>query len=364
MSGTAELQEDEALFRPPWETDADADIASPSPRRTPKIAREPDYVHPLLTPLARAQDAITRLETRTEMVSAAVAEGLLARLSYREAAGWLGYAHVWIHPHDLALRDRGLTGSYGAAFRAGRLDREIPATTAREGELEASPSDIFIDQALRLARLWRRLAEMRTWRPLTNAAAVQETLQSLGCRGALAGQEIADWLAIVGAFTGPRLIRCGRAGRDWMSRSTVDPRNPDGVLLAACLWRDRTPRPLPLPFWSAPAPRHYRRDLHVGLEWMADFLACVEAAANVGLAELARLQKAEAKAHTLGRTARSHLPTAADAVLRAPIVTARDLAKSLGVTKQAALALLRQLMEAGIIREATGRGSWRAYVLV
>ena len=269
MSGDPE-EDDENCFRPVWETDDEAELEPPSPARARQFV-EPDYHHPLLDRVARAQDAVTSLETRVETASAAVAEGLLARLSYREAAGWLGYAHVWIYPHDLALRDRSVTGSYGAAFRAGRLDREIPATAAREGVLDASPSDIFIDQALRLARLWRRLAELRTWRPLTDAATVEEILQSLGCRGALDEFEIADWLAISGSFTGPRLIRCGRAARDWMSRSTVEPRNPDGVFLAACVWRHGHFRPLPLPFWSAPEPHHYRRDLHIGIAWMADF---------------------------------------------------------------------------------------------
>jgi DNA-binding Lrp family transcriptional regulator len=46
-----------------------------------------------------------------------------------------------------------------------------------------------------------------------------------------------------------------------------------------------------------------------------------------------------------------------------PILTAGNLAKSLRVTPQAALALLRQLAEAGIIQEATGRASWRAFTI-
>jgi hypothetical protein len=192
---------------------------------------------------------------------------------------------------------------------------------------------------------------------------VRETLQSLGCRGALVEPEISDWLAIADAFTGPRLIRCGRAARDWMSRPSVEPRNPDGVFLAACLWRDKIPRPLALPFWSAPEARHYRRELHIGLDWMADFLGCVEAAAKIGLDELARLQRAEEKMCSLGRTARSRLPAAADAVLRAPIVTARDLAQTIGISTQAALALLRLLADAEIIQEATGRTAWRAFSL-
>ena len=73
---------------------------------------------------------------------------------------------------------------------------------------------------------------------------------------------------------------------------------------------------------------------------MAGFLDCVAAAAKVGLDELARLRQAEDKSRLLGRTARSRLHDAAAAVLRVPIVTARDLAKELDVTPQAALGLL------------------------
>jgi DNA-binding MarR family transcriptional regulator len=96
---------------------------------------------------------------------------------------------------------------------------------------------------------------------------------------------------------------------------------------------------------------------------MTGFLDCVAAAAKVGLDELARLRQAEDKSRLLGGTARSRLHDAANAVLRAPIITARDLAKELGVTPQAALGLLRHLTEAGIVREATGRASWRAFIL-
>jgi predicted transcriptional regulator len=56
------------------------------------------------------------------------------------------------------------------------------------------------------------------------------------------------------------------------------------------------------------------------------------------------------------------LPEAIEAVIRAPIITARSLAKRLSVTHQAALGLLKQLVEADIIKEATGRSAWRAFV--
>ena len=40
-----------------------------------------------------------------------------------------------------------------------------------------------------------------------------------------------------------------------------------------------------------------------------------------------------------------------------------DLAATLGVSPQAALSLLRQLTEVGLVREATNQKSWRAFVL-
>ena len=164
MPGDPE-KEDEDWFQPPWETETEADLEPPGSSRARAAAAEPDYRHPLLVPLAQAQDAVTRLEARAEGASAPVAEGLRARMAYREATGWLSYAHVSIHPHDLALRDRGLTGSYGAAFLSGRLEAQIPSTASREFGFESAPSDIVVGQALRMAQLWRRLAELRTWRP-------------------------------------------------------------------------------------------------------------------------------------------------------------------------------------------------------
>jgi HTH DNA binding domain len=360
MPGDPE-ETDDGWFRPPWEIDEDADLEPPGRPLPRNPATEPDYRHPLLLPLARALDALTRLEVRAEAASPPAAEGLRARMSYREASGWLAHAHVWIHPHDLALRDRGVTGSYGAAFRAGRLEGEIPATAGEGSFFESSPSDIVVDQALRLARLWRRLAELSTWRPLADTAAVQQTLEFLGSRGALADAEIDNWMATLSQEGGPLLIRAGRAARDWMNRPGVRSRGPEGVFFAACLWRGKSPsQPIALPFWSAPALRHDRRELHIGLEWMADFLDCVASAAKIGLEELERLRRAEEKSRLLRRTARSHLDAAAAAVLRAPIVTARNLAADLDVSPQAALGLLRQ---PGIVREATGRSSWRAFTL-
>src|SRR4051812_22155991 len=89
MPGDPE-EEDDYWFRPVWETE-DA-LEPPGTLRACKTAPAPDLHHPLLEPLARAQEVVARLETGVALASPMMAEGLRAKLSYREAAGWLGYA--------------------------------------------------------------------------------------------------------------------------------------------------------------------------------------------------------------------------------------------------------------------------------
>jgi hypothetical protein len=368
---TGDPEEDAGFWlRPVWETEDEADLEPPGPPRARKKPPPPDYDHPLLSPLARAQGAVARLEAKTEGASPAVAEGLRAWMSYLEAAGWLRHAYFWISASDLALRDRGVTTSYGAAVHEGRLETVLPATVAQQSDLtKIAPGgaiglDLTANRALSLARLWRRLAELRSWRPLTDIETVQKTLKSLGT-GGVEEAIIEDWLGgVYMRERGPDLIRAGRAALDWTNQPGVRDRSPDGFFLGACLWHEKNRgAPIPLPFWSAPELHHHRLGIKVGYDWMVEFLECVTAASMIGLRELARLQEAEKKGRAIGSTRRSRLPDAVDTELRSHIVTAASLARQLDVTPQAAWALLRQLEAGGMVREATGRASWRAYVL-
>ena len=194
----------------------------------------------------------------------------------------------------------------------------LPATVAQEPGLELAPSvvvrlDIEVNQALGLARLWRRLGELRSWRPLADPATLREALKSLG--SVPEDADIVDWLAAVRmAVGGPELIRAGRAALDWTLYPGME-QSPASFFLAACLWREKGVRaPIALPFWAAPERHHHRLALQVGLKWMAEFLECVTAAAIVGLRELERLREIEQKGGLLGPTARSRLPDALDAV--------------------------------------------------
>jgi hypothetical protein len=182
--------------------------------------------------------------------------------------------------------------------------------TAAGSAPEVVPSDRMGGTALRLVRLWRRLTEHRTWRPVADVAAVRGTLDSLGWPVTADDAAVDDWLAAMRRRDqGPALIRAGRGARNWINRQGhTDPLATDGLFLAACLWRESgLGRDIALPFWSAPAQLHHRLALQVGTEWLVGFLACITAGARIARDELAGLQRAKMARTSLARTARSQL---------------------------------------------------------
>jgi hypothetical protein len=60
---------------------------------------------------------------------------------------------------------------------------------------------------------------------------------------------------------------------------------------------------------------------------------------------------------------RGHLPAARAEAIRRPVLTGRMLATRLGVSPRAAITLIGRLQSAGLLREATGRRAWRAFVI-
>ncbi len=375
---------DEAFwFRPPWEAEPADDTPGLLPVFRPggltgQAAASLDTAA-LLLPLAQASAALARLDARLAGAPPDVAEGLRARLALREAAGWLAHQYgSWVHPTDLGLREAGLTGSVTAAAMSGRLRRALPATTAATvaagTPAGTAAEDHAVAQALQFGRWWRRLTEHRTWSPLADAVSLRQLLGQLGDQEP-AEDVLADWLARfagrpdAGQAAIPALLRAGHAAQAWAACEPVEPARIDrlptaALFLSACLWRrDGMTPALALPVWSAPPRQLEALALATGPAWRAGFLAAVAAAAQRAGQELSRLQTAADRASALRRTARSRLPEAAAFALRAPVLTAAGLASRLRVSHQAALGLLKQLVAADVLQEATGRAAWRAFTV-
>ena len=232
-------------------------------------------------------------------------------------------------------------------------------------------------EALRLGRLWRRLAEQRGWAPLADADTLRQLLAQLGCP-APAEEALADWLGRFGGRGAARGLGGGRCDGRGAARLAPGGAGGPGVggvgagegrgdrLSTAALFlaagrlaprRERTIRRQcghadlsALPLWSA-MPRHLERlALAAGPAWLGGFLTTVTDAAQRAGQDLTRLQSAAARAAALRRTARSHLPAAAALALRQPVLTARGLAERLRLSPQAALGLLNQLVAAGVLK--------------
>ena len=201
---------------PPDETDADLGHR-PAPHQA-KVPPQPggwpgnDPIPVWLAPLCDATDALARLDARAAAAPEPVRDGLIARMAYAEAAGWLAHTHAWIHPLDLALRDLALTGSTALAA-TGAGPRVLPHTFAARGGRSgagggAASSDADWDtpafdtlaagdravaDALALARQLRRLAGPRR-DPFASPAEADATLGAFGA-GPLDPVRFAQWRA-------------------------------------------------------------------------------------------------------------------------------------------------------------------------
>jgi hypothetical protein len=168
------------------------------------------------------------------------------------------------------------------------------------------------------------------------------------------------------------LLRAARVAGRWQreraaGEGRADLLSASALFLAAALWRGQRQDALPLPLWSAPAAMLQALGLQGGSApgWTEGLLAIAVAATRQAHAELGRLLAMERHGRALAGsvTARSHLPAAVDAALRLPALSARRLAAHAGISTRAGVALADQLVRVGVLREATGRGAWRAYVL-
>ncbi|MDB5369291.1 MAG: hypothetical protein JWP20_849 [Roseomonas sp.] len=368
--------------RPLWEEEEEPGAALAPWAVRPAQARAVLHPEALLLPLAEAEDALSRLDALAGAASPAVQAGLAARMALAEAAGWLAVEEIWVHPRDLALREARLTGSTTAALLGGRLDAALPATMLDAGIMPVeAPADAAIEQGLAMARALRRLATLQTVDPLDSPEAFANAIGPLGpaawpATSRVAGvpaPDFASWRSTFLKFGDglPALLDAARGAAQWAREAgeaePVRPAAPQALLVAAMLAKRRGRlRHVPLPFWCAFTGRMRRqRPPLQDANWPLVFLAELTEGARRGLSELDRLNGASLRATELAARERSHgqAGKAAEIALRQPVLTAAGLAAQLGATPQGALLIIKRLMAAGILREATGRASFRAFVI-
>jgi len=181
----------------------------------------------------------------------------------------------------------------------------------------------------------------------------------------------------------PALLRAAQAAAAWMESGIADDPTPLQAVLAAIalLARSGPAGTVFVPVWAAypavgfgdrtalptlrsdAADRLIDRDQPV--TWPLAFLHLVAESARMGLRTLDRLEAVAEKGRGLAAAAdkRSRLPDAVDALLRSPVLTPKALAARLGIAPQTGTALLRELAAMGLVREVTGRGSFRAFAV-
>ena len=318
--------------------------------------------------LSEADTLLARLDASAAAASDAVRYGLVARMAVREAAGWLAHTSHSIHPNDLALREAGVTGSYLAAASAGKLAAEMPYTVREAGwQNDAVPEDRTIVAGLVFARSLRRLAEIRTWAPLSDATKFSKTMEALGLSDGLAEIAVMDWMDVDRSLTAPLLAAFDEAN-SWSGLDRGNDHNDVDLrasfIAAATMTAKGRLTSVPLPFWMGRAALGMRRPDGLFMpQQRSTLINMVIEGAKTALGELDRLAVVSQNGSAISRTKRSRIGDAIDAAVRTPVLTAASLGKRLKITPQAAARLLVEMAEAKIVREATGRKSFRAYVI-
>jgi hypothetical protein len=357
----------------------------------------------LAQPLARAEDALARLDER--LAKSPIREGWIARTHFLDAAAALWLEGELVQIEDLVLHDAGMdvrtpTHELTRAHAILRTRRRIAAAEpswalsdaglgmlrGRAGEAtprdvderdDAEPVDDDGDEAF--APLTTDDAEYSALFASVDAAIAHadKTLAGEPRRPTPPAGErdpfvydldwdedarLVEWRAAVAETRDlPPTLASAIAAEAWNAIEPLQHAPGLGRLLAAVLLRERGKTGVHLACLAegaraAPRERRRARDSTTRLVTQLDGMT---AAAKLGLelhdrwllARMLLLRKLDRRRST------SRLPQLVDYVVTRPIVSAGMIARELGVTPRAAQNLVTELG----LREATGRGRYRAW---
>jgi hypothetical protein len=351
----------------------------------------------LAAPIARAEDALARLDER--LAKSPIRDGWIARTHFSDSAAALWIEGELVSLEDLALHDAGMDirapthnlirahtvlrtrrrigaappgwalSSAGLEALRGRA-RQAKATAPEVADPEPVDDEDYAFDASRadggafselFASLDAALALEK--RPATPAFCERNPLVYDLDRDE--DMRLAEWSAVVNETRDlPPTLAAALAHEAWIAIEPLRRAPGLGRLLAAAVLRDRGKARAHLPCLSEGAKavsRERRRSRDPATRLVAE-LETIVAAAEAGLKQHDRwltartllLRKLE------GRRSTSRLPELIDYVLTRPIVSAGMIAKELKITPRAAQNLVTELG----LREATGRGRYRGWCVL
>ena len=351
----------------------------------------------LAMPIARAEDALARLDER--LAKSEIRDGWIARTHILDAAAALWLEGELVPIEDLVLRDAGMdirapTHALIRAHATLRMRRRI-ADAAPGWALSPAALDALRGRALSADTTRARGAEPDdaddNEAPLADDDEISKLFASLDAAivhaGTALGSErlslgspggardplvydldwddearLAEWRAIVDQTRElPPTLAAALAHEAWIAIEPLRRAPGLGRRLGSAVLRDRGKTRAHLPCLAEGAravPRERRRSRDAATRLVAE-LDAIAAAAEEGLKQHDRwvLARALLLRKLDGRRSTSRLPELIEFALSRPLVSAGMIGKALGVTPRAAQNLVAELG----LREATGRGRYRAW---
>jgi Protein of unknown function (DUF1612)/HTH DNA binding domain len=355
----------------------------------------------LATPLARAEDAAARLDER--LSRSPVRDGWIARTHFTEACAALWLEGELVHLEDLVLHDFGmdirvptheLIRTHTILRARRRIAAADPDWALSAAGLTALRGEVFAEagQGRADANLSNRDEDDPYWDEESSGAPSDVSRADPNGEFAEVDVLIARARATLDAETRPRVVY----DLDWRENERLDAwadlrsqiQDLAPLHAGALLWEAwETIQPLQHKPWlgallvgahlrAVEKTKAHLLCLSAGLRQVsrarrraADragrlvaFLQAVEAAAETGMKDHDRwlLVRGQLERKLEGRRRNSHLGALIDLVMTHPIASAGIIARELGVTPRAAQNLVAELG----LREATGRGRYRAWGIV
>jgi HTH DNA binding domain len=301
---------------------------------------------------------MARFDERLAHVPASVREGWSRRALVHEAVASLRLDGVYVTTEDLFM----VTAD--SLDRAGdqNLIKAVRIHQMLEALLRRNPNNLFkADRLIALSRLRTRTglsldSRLPAWlrESIAHPEELKPTLQD-----ALDPDAVANWRRL------PALVGCASVLARWHNSGAADRINGASGRALAMAWAYRAG--LTSGYHCLPAigflsnAADYRPDLEG--RWQGLFLQAATRASEWSVKLLSHLTAVHRRIreYAPAEKSTSRMMALVEMLVSRPVVSPRSAARELKVTTHGARAMLKDLEGRGLVREMTGRGSYRLY---